>query len=119
MDPTFPVEEMDTGDQNLVTRMGWCPIQNAWVTSWTGYTDHERHKSKGDWKSISTLLQWADPLPLLAIPGTPQVEKNFFLDEKCQVRVFVSVVATSLDWKDKVGRYEVKLTQGLVVSLHA
>jgi hypothetical protein len=55
--------------------------------------------------------------PLLAIPGTPQVGKNFFLDEKCQVRGFVSVAPTSLSWKDKVGRYEVNLTQGLSVSL--
>jgi hypothetical protein len=57
--------------------------------------------------------------PLLAIPGTSQVGKNFFLDEKCQVRGFVSVAPTSLAWKDKVGRYEVNLTQGLVVSLDA
>ncbi len=93
-------------------------MQNAWVTSWTGYTDHERHKSNRDWESASTPLQWSDPLSFLAIPGTPQVGKNFFLDEKCQVRGFVSVAPTSLTWKDKVGRYEVKLTQGLAVSLH-
>jgi hypothetical protein len=90
MDSTFPEEEMTTGDQNLSTQMGWCPMQNTWVTSWTGFTDHE----------------------------TPQVGKNFFLDEKCPVRGFVSVASTSLVWKDKVGRYKVKLTQGLVVSLH-
>jgi ribonuclease HI len=41
------------------------------------------------------------------------------LDEKCPVRGFVSVASTSLAWKDKVGKYEVKLTQGLAVSLHA
>ena len=45
--------------------------------------------------------------------------KNYLLDEKCPVRGFVSVAPTSLSWKDKVGRYEVNLTQGLVVSLHA
>jgi hypothetical protein len=105
IDPTFPEEEMTTGDQNLATQMGWCPMQNAWVTSWTGYTDHERHQGNRDWESASTPLQWADPLPLLAIPGTPQVGKNFFL-----FWGFVSVAPTLLAWKDKVGEYEVKLT---------
>ncbi len=119
IDPTCPEEERTTEDQNLATQKGWCPMQNAWMTSWTGYTDHERHNGNRGWESESTLLQWADPLPLLEIPGTPQVGENFLLDEKCPVRVFVSVTPTSLDWKDKVGRYEVKLTQGLTVSLHA
>jgi hypothetical protein len=93
-------------------------MQNAWVTSWMVFTDHERHKDNRGWESASTPLQWADPLPLLTAPGTPEVGKNFFLDEKCPVRVFVSVAPTSLAWKDKVGKYEVKLTQGLAVSLH-
>ncbi len=26
MGPTFPEEEMTTGDQNLTTQMGWCPM---------------------------------------------------------------------------------------------
>jgi hypothetical protein len=95
--------------------MGWCPIQNAWVTSSTGYTDHERQKGSRDWELASTPLQWADPLSLLVIPGTSQVGKNFFLDEKCQVRGFVLVTPILLTWKDKVGRYEVKLTLGMVV----
>ncbi len=64
-------------------------------------------------------LQWGDPLPLPAVSGTPQVGKNYLLDEKFPVRGFVSVAPTSLAWKDKVGNYEVKLTQGLAVSLHA
>ena len=80
--------------------------------------DYERNKENRGWESASTPLQWTDPLPRLAVPGTPQVGKNFFLDEKCLVRGFVSVASTSLTWKDKVGRYEVKLTQGLAVSLH-
>jgi len=33
MDSTFPEEGMTTGDQNLVTQMGWCPMQNVWETS--------------------------------------------------------------------------------------
>ena len=86
MDSTFPEEEMTTGDQNLATQMGWCPMQNAWVTSWMVFTDHERHKDNRGWESASTPLQWADPLPLLTAPGTPEVGKNFFLDEKCPVR---------------------------------
>jgi hypothetical protein len=32
---------------------------------------------------------------------------------------FVSVSPTSIAGKDKVDRYEIKLTQGLAVSLHA
>ena len=72
-----------------------------------------------DWESTSIPLQWADPLPLLAIPGTPRVGRDFFLDEDCPARGFVSVTPSSLAWKDKVGQYEVKLTQGLAVSLHA
>jgi hypothetical protein len=88
----------------------------TWVTSWMVFTDHERHKDNRGWESASTPLQWADPLPLSTVPGTPEVGKNFFLDEKCPVRGFVSVAPTSLAWKDKVGKYEVKLTQGLAVS---
>ncbi len=45
--------------------------------------------------------------------------KNFFLDEVGPVRGFVSVAPVSLVWKDRVGRFEVKLTQGLSVSLQA
>ena len=89
MDSTFSEEDMTTGDQNLATQMGWCPMHNAWVASWTGFTDNERHKDNRGWESTSIPLQWADPLPLLAVPGTPQVGKNFFLDEKCPVRGFV------------------------------
>ncbi len=62
-------------------------------------------------------LQWADPQPLLAVPGTPQVGKNFFLDEVGPVKGFVSVVPVSFVWKDRVGRFDVKLTQGMSVSL--
>ena len=76
-------------------------------------------RSGVDTESVSTPLQGADPLPLLAIPGTPQVGKNFFLDDLCPIQGFVSVAPTSLAWRDKVGRYEVKLTQGFVASLHA
>ena len=43
--------------------------------------------------------------------------KNIFLDEVGSVRGFVSVTPVSLAWKDRVGRFEVKLTQGLTVSL--
>ena len=71
MEPSVPEEEIPTRDQNLATQMGWCPMQNAWVASWTGFTDHERHKGNIGWESASSPLQWADPLPLLAVPGTP------------------------------------------------
>jgi len=57
-------------------------MRNAWMASWTGHTEHERHKGNRDWESTSIPLQWADPLPLLATPGTPQVGKNFLLDEE-------------------------------------
>ncbi len=119
MDPTSPGEDMPMGDKNLATQMGWCPIQNGWVASWTGFTNHERHKGNRGWESTSIPLQWSDPLPLLVVSGTAQVGKNYLLDEKCPVRGFVSVAPTSLVWKDRVGSYEVKLTQGLPVSLHA
>ncbi len=118
MDPTSPEEDMTRGDKSLETQMGWCPMQNAWVTNWTGLTDHERHKGNRGWESTSIPFQWADPLPLPVVSGTPQVGKNFLLDEKCPVRGFVSVASTSLTWKDQVGKYEVKLTQGLAVSVH-
>ena len=49
--------------------------------------------------------------------GPPKVGENFFLDEVGSVKVFVSVAPVSLAWKDRVGRFEVKLTQGLTVSL--
>ncbi len=89
------------------------------MVSFTGFTDHERHRGNRGWESTSIPLQWADPLPLLAVSGTPQVGKNYLLDEKCPVRGFVSIAPTSLAWKDRVGSHEVKLTQGLAVSLHA
>ena len=41
------------------------------------------------------------------------------LDESCPVQGFVSVAPVSLVWKDKMGRYEVKLDQGLAVSLES
>jgi hypothetical protein len=55
-----------TEDQNLTRQMGWCPMQNAWVTSWTGggkgHADREGHKGRNrSWESTSTPLQWADP----------------------------------------------------------
>jgi hypothetical protein len=70
-----------------------------------------------DCESSSTSLQWTDPQPLLTVPGTPQVGKNFFLDEVVPVKGFVSVAPVSIVWKDRVGGFEVKLTQGLTVSL--
>ena len=108
----------------MATQLGWCPMQNAWVASWTGedkgYAGQEGHKGRNrSWESASTPLQWTDPLPLLAITGTPKVGKNFFLDDSCPMQGFVSVAPTSLAWRDKVGRYEVKLTHGLAVSLNA
>jgi hypothetical protein len=108
MDPTSHEKDTAREDKNLETQMGWCPMQNTWVTRWTGFTDHERHKGNRGWESTSIPLQWTDPLPLLAVSGTPQVGKNYLLDEKCPVRGFVSVAPTSLVWKDKVGNYEVK-----------
>ena len=71
MDPISPEEDMDREDKNLATQMGWCPMQNAWVARWTGFTDHERPKGSRGWESTSISLQWEDPLPLLAVSGTP------------------------------------------------
>jgi hypothetical protein len=34
-------------------------------------------------------------------------------------RGFVSVTPTSLDWKDRAGEFDIKLTQGVGTSLHA
>ena len=97
-------------------------MQNQWVVRLTGggntLTDQDGQSGRnGRWESTSIPLQWADPLPLLVIPGTSQVGKDFFLYESCPVKFFVSVVPVSLAWIDKVGRYEVTLTQGLAVSL--
>jgi hypothetical protein len=38
---------------------------------------------------------------LLFVPGTPQVRRNFFLDEPYPVKGFVSVMPTSLAWRDR------------------
>ena len=99
-------------------------MQNEWVAPWTGSGNSLTGRDgqgggNGRWESTSIPLQWVDPQPLLTVPGTPQVGKNFFLDEVGSVRGFVSVTLVSLAWKDSVGRFEVKLTQGLVVSLQA
>jgi len=117
-DSSLSEDEADTKEQSSAAQMGWCPMHNAWVTSWTGHTNKERHIGLRGWESTSIPLQWTDPLPLLAMPGTPRVGQDFFLDEDCPARGFVSVTPSSLAWKDKVGKYEVKLTQGLAVSLH-
>ena len=88
--------DVDIEGQSLTRRLGWCPMQNEWVTPWTGdgnsLTDQNDHVGRnGRLESTSIPLQWGDPQPLLVIPGTPQVGKNFFLDETCPVRGFVSV----------------------------
>ena len=124
IEPDYIGQAGPTDDQYWTRRMGWCPMQNEWVTSWTGghnlLSGRADHGDRGGrWESTSIPLQWADPQPLVAVPGTPQVGKNFFLDEKCPVQGFVSVTPVSLAWKDKVGSYEVKLTQGLAVSMQA
>jgi len=122
MEPTFSQEDEGTGDQNLARQMGWCPksMQHAWVARWTRegkeLMNHEGHAGRNrSWESTSIPLQWADPQPLPAIPGTPQVGRSFFLNELCPVQDFVSVTPTSLTWTDRVGGYEVKLTKGLAV----
>ena len=120
----LPGTDEDTEDQGLSRRLGWCPMKNEWVTPWTGGGNSaigrdDKGGGNGRWESPSTPLQWTDPEPLLTVPGTPQVGKNFFLDEVGPVRGFVSVALVSLTWKDRVGRFEVKLTQGLSVSLQS
>ena len=71
------------------------------------------------WEATSTPLQWYDPEPLPSVPGTPQVGRDFYLDEPCTARGFVSVAPTSLAWKDRAGKFDIKLTQGVATSLHA
>ena len=84
-------------------------MKNEWVASWTGGGNSGTGRNgkgggNGRWESPSTPLQWADPQPLLAVPGTPQVEKNFFLDEVGPVRGFVSVAPVSLAVEGQSGQ---------------
>ena len=93
--------DVDIEGQSLARRLGWCPMQNEWVVSWTENgnsirVQYDQTGRNGRWESTSIPLQWGDPQPLLEIPGTPQVGKNFFQDETCPVRGFVSVDPVSL-----------------------
>ena len=69
---------------------------------WTGggntLTDGQSGRN-GRWESTSIPIQWADPQPLPAIRGTPQVGKDFFLDESCAVKGFANT--TQLDDPDR------------------
>jgi hypothetical protein len=56
---------------------------------------------------------------LPSVPDTPQVGRDFYLDELCTAKRFVSVTPTSLAWKDRAGEFDIKLTQGVATSLHA
>ena len=52
-------------------------------------------------------------------PGDPPGGKKLLPGRGEPSEGFVSVAPVSLAWKDRVGRFEVKLTLGLVVSLQA
>ena len=45
--------------------------------------------------------------------------KNFYLDEPCTVKGFLSVTDTSLVWKDRPVEFDIKLTQGVTTSHQA
>ena len=79
----LPGPDEDTEDQGLSRRLGWCPMKNEWVAPWTGGGNsaigrNGKGGGNGRWESPSTPLQWADPQPLLAVPGTPGWEKTSF-----------------------------------------
>jgi hypothetical protein len=52
---------------------------------WNNGKHIENEARNGRWESTLTPFQWADPQRLPTVPGTPQVGKNFFLDEPCPV----------------------------------
>jgi hypothetical protein len=92
-------------------------MQNAWVVSWTGGgkgpTDHEGHKGRNrSWESTLTPIQWVDPKPLLVIPGTPQVGKNFVLDETCPVDGLAGCAIQMDDTKRRMDPPSVSLQRG-------
>jgi len=115
----------DAFEGHLLSRkLGWCPMKNQWVTRCLGGAegplDRQETVGRGKrWEATSTPLQWYDPEPLPSVPGTPQVGRDFYLDEPCTARGFVSVAPTSLAWKDRAGKFDIKLTQGVATSLHA
>ena len=99
-------------------------MKTQWVARWLGGAegppDWQEMVGKGKrWQATSTPLQSYDPQPLPSVPGTPQVGRNFYLDEPCAATGFVSVTPTSLAWKDRAGEFDIKLTQGVATSLHA
>jgi len=115
----------DAFEGHLLSRkLGWCPMKNQWVARCLGGAegplDRQETVGRGKrWEATSTPLQWYDPEPLPSVPGTPQVGRDFYLDEPCTARGFVSVAPTSLAWKDRVGEFDIKVTQGVATSLHA
>ena len=110
--------------QFLSRKLGWCPMKTQWVARWLGGAegppDWQEMVGKGKrWQATSTPLQSYDPQPLPSVPGTPQVGRDFYLDEPCTARGFVSVTPTSLAWKDRADEFDIKLTQGVATSVHA
>jgi hypothetical protein len=67
----------------------------------------------------STPLQWYDPQPLPSVPDTPQVERDFYLDEPYPEKGFVSVTPTSLVWKYRAVEFDIKICQEVATSLLA
>jgi hypothetical protein len=99
-------------------------MENQWVVRCLGETegpsDWQEMVGRGKrWEATSTSLQWYDSQPLPSVPDTPQVGRDFYLDEPCAAKGFVSVTPTSLVWKDRAGKFDMKFTQGVATSIHA
>ena len=108
-------EQEDASEGHLLSRKpGWCPMKNQWVTRFLrrveGPSDWQETVGRGKrWKATSTPLRY-DPQPLPSVPGTPQDGRDFYLDEPCAAKEFVSVTPTSLAWKDRAAKFDIKLT---------
>ena len=80
-------EQEDAFEGHLLSRkLGWCPMKNQWVARCLGREerplDRQERVGRGNrWEATSTPLQWYDPQPLPSVPGTPQVGRDYYLDE--------------------------------------
>jgi hypothetical protein len=86
-------QEDDFEGQRLSRKLGWCPMKNQWVTRCLGESEgpsdwQEMVGRDKRWESTSTPLQWYDPQPLPSVPDTPQVGRDFYLDEPCTTKGF-------------------------------
>jgi hypothetical protein len=96
-----------------------CKI-NGWPDDWEEQRDPRTGKRRPVETSVgSRHRHHSNGTTLNPSPRYRELPRDFYLDEPCAVKGFVSVTPTSIVWKDRAGGFDVKLTQGVATSIHA